>query len=118
MNSAKNSLPPDFADRRKKLRAARKAIARVGKLIVETARKQGIGTYISPATVIKRINRRLARNGEDVRVRAVRGERARLDLGDYFEHNARLNVPGETHIDLEAYARDLGVMRPEEALVI
>lgn len=118
MSSVKKSLPPDLAQRLSQLREVRKAIARVGKLICETARKQGTGTYISAGTVIKRINRRLARNGEDVRVRAVRGYWARLDLGDFYEHNARFNVPGETHIDLEDYARELGVVRPEEVLVI
>ena len=58
--------------------------------------------------VIQRINRKLA--GEDKRLKATRGERARSDLGDYYLLNVNRNFIAAHHVDPEALARELGVI--------
>ncbi|MCC6297378.1 MAG: hypothetical protein IT469_11795 [Pseudomonadales bacterium] len=68
---------------------------------------------VSPGTVIKRINRRL---DADERLRVNRSVRATIDLGQYYIHDVRLNIPVEVHVDLEETARELGAIRDWETV--
>ena len=65
--------------------------------------------------VITRINRSLKPEGQ--RLRAVRGERARRDLGDYYVQDFQRNLGLQTHVDVEDFARELGVLKSWERLV-
>lgn len=39
------------------------------------------------------------------------------DFGDYYAVDASLNAVRETHIDIEGWAREAGVMKPFEEMV-
>lgn len=67
---------------------------------------------VSLSALMKRINRRLRANDE--MLRTTRGERARLDLGDYYVHDFRRNLALDTHVDPERLGRELGVLREHE----
>ncbi len=77
---------------------------------------------VSMRALTQRINRRLKR--QDQVLKAARGARARVELGDYYIRDSR--VPyfevGDSwfirgHVDPEALGRELGVLQPYEALV-
>ena len=64
-------------------------------------------------TLIRRINRALRPRG--AALRRARGERARITLGDYY----LVAVGGGVlcrYLELEAFGRELGVLRGDEAL--
>ena len=67
---------------------------------------------ISFDAVVKRINRRLAKNDEKLRV--ARSERARTEIGDFFIVDVAVNGLLATHVDPEALARVLGVLHASE----
>ena len=69
---------------------------------------------VTKHAIIKRINRRLA--AADRRLRVCRGQHARLDLGDHYVVDVNRNVVVGTHVDVEAYARELGVLAKWEIL--
>lgn len=69
---------------------------------------------VTENAVAKRISRALAKDGEVLR--KTRGERARLDLGDYYVLNASRNYPTSTDVDLEALGRELGVLAEFETV--
>jgi hypothetical protein len=68
---------------------------------------------VSKAALVARINRKLKPDWE--MVRATRGERWRPELGDWYAVDLRRNAILATHLDLEEYGRDLGVLREFEA---
>jgi hypothetical protein len=69
---------------------------------------------VSERALIQRINRVLAKDGQ--RLRATRGERARLDFGWYWVHELSRNLCLDTHVDLESMGRELGCLKEWERL--
>jgi hypothetical protein len=69
---------------------------------------------VSMRAIIQRINRKLTADGE--MLRAARGERAQLDLGDYFVVDLSRNAVVTPHASPVALARKLGVLKPWERL--
>ena len=65
-------------------------------------------------TLLKRINRALRPRG--AAVRAARGERARITLGDYYLVAVEGGAVLRRYLELEAFGRELGVLGTEEAL--
>jgi len=65
--------------------------------------------------LLARVNRKLARDGP-LRVKKLRGQ-AQAQLGDYCLLDLNRNTIKVAHLDLESYARDLGVLLPYVALV-
>lgn len=70
-------------------------------------------TPVSTRAVIKRINRKLAPDGEQLRT--CRGGPWEHELGRYFVTNAQ-NAIASTHVALEGYARGLGALRTDETI--
>jgi hypothetical protein len=64
--------------------------------------------------IIKRINRVLAKDDEQLRV--TRGKRARSELGDYWIQDVNRNLVSASFCDLEKLARDLELLEPGEEL--
>jgi hypothetical protein len=64
----------------------------------------------------QRINRVLARHGLMLKKTPMRETQDLKNRGDYFVFDVRRNLIAETHIDLEDYARKLGVLRSHEFL--
>lgn len=69
---------------------------------------------VSVGAVIRRINRRLP---EGEILRTSRSARQALDLGWYWVHDTRRNLSLETHVALEAFAREVGALMDHETLV-
>ena len=67
---------------------------------------------VSKPALLARINRRLAQ--EDGKLKKVRGERARLDLGDYYVVDVNRNRIVATRVDPETFAREIGALKPYE----
>ncbi len=70
---------------------------------------------VAEKALLMRINRKLAKEGR-LQVKKLRGELARTELGDFYLLDLNRNAIKATHLDLEAYARELGVLAPYEAL--
>jgi hypothetical protein len=66
------------------------------------------------SVVIARINRALA--PQDMHLKTSRGWRMKLDVGDYYVVNTRINgiVQPYKHMDLQSIARDVGVLEDWE----
>jgi hypothetical protein len=71
-------------------------------------------TPVTARAVIQRINRKLKADLQALKI--SRTEKARLDCGDYFILDYRKNYLIEHDVDIEAKARELGVLRPWEAV--
>jgi len=74
---------------------------------------------VTMRALIQRINRRLKREHQDGErnletVKATRSPRARQDLGDYYLLNLERNLITGTHVDLEKFGRELGVLQRYE----
>jgi hypothetical protein len=69
---------------------------------------------VSQAALIKRINRKLAHLGEQLKT--CRGERWLHELGTYYTIDTNRNSITGKHIDLEQYGRELGVLAPCESV--
>ena len=68
-----------------------------------------------PVTVralVQRINRNLAKDGRALH--AARGERARLDVGDFYVIDVSVNGVVKTNVDPEAMGREMGVLQAWE----
>ena len=63
---------------------------------------------ITMKALIARINRQLTK--DSMLLRKTRGERAKLDLGEFYVHDYSYNIPNECHVDPEEYGRELGVL--------
>lgn len=68
---------------------------------------------ISKNALIKRINRKLSR--EDEQLRTLRGERDWSNLGNYYITNGRNNVMA-AHVNLERLGRELGALKAHETV--
>jgi hypothetical protein len=79
--------------------------------------RKHLGTLapVSGRALRQRVNRALERDGN--RLVAARGARAIQELGDLFIVDLDSNGIVEKDVDLEATARELGVLRDWEALV-
>ncbi len=67
---------------------------------------------VTRRAAIQRINRKLKPDMEQLC--AARGERAQLDLGDYYVVDFQRNAVMQMHVDVEAMARQLGVLKEWE----
>ena len=70
---------------------------------------------VSKEALAKRIDRTLNKQG--LRLRKSRNKRARQELGEFYAVSIELGGAWPTHIDLEDYGRELGVLQPGERLV-
>lgn len=69
---------------------------------------------VTLGAVIRRINRRLAHDGR--RLKTTRGEQWRGSLGNYYVVDSQGNFLLQTHVDVEALARELDVLQPSERI--
>ena len=69
---------------------------------------------VSERALYQRINRALAKDGE--RLRKLRGERWRSDLGDYYTIDVQGNYIIATYVDLEGWGREMGVLKAHESV--
>jgi hypothetical protein len=67
---------------------------------------------ITESAVVQRIRRNLRTT--PYMLRKARGERQQVDCGRYYVIDAELNALLWYHVDLEAFARELGVLRAHE----
>ena len=70
-------------------------------------------TITEPA-LIQRIRRKLRQIQQ--MLRKARGERHQVDCGRYYVIDPYKNALIRHHVNLEAYARELGVLRENESL--
>lgn len=73
-----------------------------------------IGRLISRAAIEARVRRVLARDGQALR--KPRGERERLELGDYFTVSAYTGYPERGWLALDDLARECNVLRADEVI--
>jgi nitric oxide reductase activation protein len=69
---------------------------------------------ISESAVTQRIRRRLRQTLQ--MLRKTRGERQEVDCGRYYVIDTNLNALLWHHVDLEAFAREHGVLRAHESV--
>jgi hypothetical protein len=69
---------------------------------------------ITMDALIKRINRRLAAKGEQLR--RARGQRERAKLGDYYVLDVNRNFVTAQHVDPENVGRKMGALRKGETV--
>ncbi len=73
---------------------------------------------VSKPALIKRINRRLAKEGRlGYQLKKDRGYRWRSSLGEYYVLDINRNFIVRTHVNLEAYGNEIGALEPYEELV-
>ena len=70
---------------------------------------------VTERALLQRINRRLAKDGEQVR--KARTERARLELGDYYRIDVSGNVIVGKDEHLEKLGAELGLLQKYEHVV-
>lgn len=70
---------------------------------------------VSESTLVRRVNRRLDRDGQRLFVNRV-GCRAELQLGRYYILDTSLRIADATHCDLEDLAREVGALKAYERL--
>jgi hypothetical protein len=77
--------------------------------------KKGDRVGVTTRAAIARVNRKLK---PDLKaLKATRGERFRQEQGDYYVLDYRSRWIVEKHVDVEAYARELGVLHEWERVV-
>lgn len=69
---------------------------------------------VSQTALLTRIRRALAKNGE--MLKKCRSARDWPNLGDYYIVDVQLNAVVATHVDLEALARKIDVIKPYETV--
>jgi hypothetical protein len=69
---------------------------------------------VSMRALVQRVNRQLAKKGEQLR--AARGEGARQDVGDFFIISVAENILVRKEVNLEELGRELGVLQPWESV--
>jgi hypothetical protein len=67
---------------------------------------------VTMRALLQRINRRLAPELQGVK--KLRGERARVELGDFYIIDFNRNFVLAAHVDPEELGRELGVLREYE----
>ena len=72
---------------------------------------------VTMRALIARINRKLA--PQDLQLKTARGMRVRVDVGDYYVINTRINGIMQRYKDCdpEELARELGVLKQYEEVV-
>lgn len=70
---------------------------------------------VSRRAVIARINRKLIHSDEAIR--ATRGDRYRMELGDYYRLDFNRNFIMEKHVNVEELAREIECLSPWERMV-
>jgi hypothetical protein len=70
---------------------------------------------ITMRALVQRINRKLAQ--QDEVLRAIRGERAKQDLGDYAVINISRNSVSRHDVDVVALAKELDVLKKWERVI-
>jgi len=78
--------------------------------------KKHSSVSVSARALIQRINRKLKSGGTKSMLKAVRGERARQELGDFFIVDGDRNFVVADHVDLVETGRRLGVLAQWEKL--
>ena len=85
--------------------------------------KKRTGVPVSERALIQRINRKLNADRPTPRqsgtidvLKRARGARAELDLGRHYVIDLRSNCVLHKDVDLEEFGRELGVLRPYEAV--
>jgi hypothetical protein len=71
-----------------------------------------LGATVSMKSLMQRVNRKLAEQGE--RLRKTRSVRDFCNLGEYFTVDVQHNCVVRHHVDPEALARELGALQPWE----
>lgn len=71
---------------------------------------------VSERAVLQRLNRHLKKDGEMVR-KTRAGSRAYQDLGPYHAVDLSQNIVTRLNVDIEAWAREAGVLAAWETLV-
>ena len=71
---------------------------------------------VSLGAVRNRVDRALRLENDRVRLKRSRGAKCVQDLGEWFVLEIYRNFVVQHHIDLEAYARELGVLAPYEEM--
>lgn len=69
---------------------------------------------VTKRALIQRVNRALAKDGEQLK--ATKGAQAQLDLGEFYVVDVSGNSVSRKDVDLEKLARELGALKPYEAL--
>lgn len=69
---------------------------------------------VSQRALLQRINRRLAKEHEVLKT--LRGQRYEHDLGRHYAVNYATNLVTATHVDPEAWGRELGVLAAWETV--
>jgi hypothetical protein len=69
---------------------------------------------ITESAVVQRIRRKLKTTS--YLLRKARGERQQVDCGRYYVIDVYLNAHIWDHLNLEAYARELGVLQAHESV--
>ena len=69
---------------------------------------------ITESAVVQRIRRKLKTTS--YLLRKARGERQQVDCGRYYVIDAEVNALLWHHVNIEAYARELGVLRAHEVV--
>jgi hypothetical protein len=82
---------------------------------VKRAVKSKCCVPVTERALLVRLNRKLTKEGQE-RLKAAKGK-ARETLGDYYLLDLGGNEVKATHVQLEPYARKLGVLEPYEALI-
>jgi hypothetical protein len=72
---------------------------------------------VKKRTLVVRVRRKL-RSQDDgmIALYAARDQNTSLNVGDFYLVDERINGVVGLHIDLESYARELGVLKPHEYL--
>ncbi|WP_299591711.1 hypothetical protein [uncultured Microbulbifer sp.] len=70
---------------------------------------------VSERALLRRINRRLEDKLEEV-CKCAESSQWHSDLGDYYCVDQNLNTVIAQHIDLEAWGRELGALKPHEEM--
>ena len=78
----------------------------------DKTRKPRSKVKISERALFQRINRRLKRDGE--RLQTARSQSTELSIGRYYIVNGDGNYVLHQHVDLEAWGREFGLIRPWE----
>ena len=69
---------------------------------------------VTEQALVKRINRALATEGR--KIRKSRPQRGYCELGEYFEVDVNRNFVTSMHVDIEAWGRELEVLKPGESV--
>lgn len=82
-------------------------------LAPQPAASSGLKVPVTESALLQRLRRHLARQGEYFHV--TRGSASNSDLGYYYTVD-QFNAVARSHIQPEALARDLGLLKPYESV--